>query len=76
MLKNKRLKNGKHLSQYIGSWGYAGGRLYSTGDYDLFIEWLKSLGLNKREINDIAIFALSHTTDLLFDARNFLSNHN
>ena len=75
MFENKKI-NGIHASRFIMSWVREGGRLGHHGeDHDEFKKWLRSLGLNEDEINDIWILASNGKMELEASARKFINNN-
>lgn len=71
MFSNTKI-NGYLTSKYISSWVKAGGEL-TTESYDMFREWLESLGLNYDEVTHIIGVAYLGSDVLRNSAKKFIN---
>ena len=72
MFKNTQIKGYTYATRYIASWIKVGGKLQCSKDIDDFEEWLKSLNLDKEDINKIIFLATNGKLELEVSAKKFL----
>ena len=73
MLENVIIR-GIYASRYVMSWTRMKGEIKWRAGYSEFNEWLKSLGLDKNEIEAIVEIARSGKMELETSAKAFLKN--
>ena len=73
MFENKKF-NDIHATRYIMSWVRMGGKLKYGKEIEDFEKWLRSLGLNEDEANDIVLLATNGKLELEVSAKAFLAN--
>lgn len=72
MFKNTQIKGYTYATRYIASWIKVGGKLQCNKDIDDFEEQLKSLNLDKEDINKIIFLATNGKLELEVSAKKFL----
>ena len=72
MFKNTQIKGYTYATRYIASWIKVGGKLQCNKDIDDFEKWLKSLNLDKGDINKIIFLATNGKLELEVSAKKFL----
>ena len=73
--ENKIINGCDYATRFIMSWVRSGGTFGKHGKgYDDFRNWLKSLGLKTRDINDIMFLAQNGKLELEVSAKNYITN--
>lgn len=72
--ENRMINGYIYETRFIASWLNAGGTFYTRNDIKHFGKWLKSLGLEEKDISHMKYLATNGKYELQCSAEDYLKN--